>query len=122
MCATLEAQLDSCGLRHLARATNRGALLESCGLRHLARATNREALLDSCGLRHLACTTKREAQLDSFELRHLAQATKREVLLDLCWFGERLFGSSASKSICMVSLQVGSQLGSVDGLFIGSSN
>ena len=97
--------------RHLARATME-AQLDSCGLRHLARTTNREALLDSCGLRHLARTTKREAQLDSFELRHLAHAIKREALLDSGWFGERLFGSSASKSIRLIGSRVGSQLGS----------
>ena len=106
-------------LRHLARATLE-AQLDSCGLRHLACATNREALLDSCGLRHLARATKREAQLDSFELRHLAHATKREALHDSCWFGERLFGSSASKSIRMVGSWVGSLLGLRLGSFVGS--
>ncbi len=87
--------------------------------RHLARATL-EAQLDSCGLRHLARTTNREALLDSCGLRHLAHATKREALYDSCWFGERLFGSSASKSIRMVGSQVGSLLGSRLGSFVGS--
>ncbi len=117
---TLEAQLDSCGLRHLACATNREALLDSCGLRHLARASKKEAQLDLFELRHLAHTTKREALLDSCGLRHMARATKREAQLDSCWFGERLFGSSASKSIRMVGSRVELQLGSRHGSFVGS--